>query len=638
MMETGKNLQPVESLAIKSPFEREDQLKEIHGTGNGNSNTPPSFPCSRISPDLLESHYLQLKGSALTDEVIMERGYLTILRATKLKDKGFSNSQGGPPGLLLPVHAPDGSQALCQFRPDNPRTNSRGKKVKYETPAKAGLRIDVPPRCRAKLGDPGTRLWITEGIKKGDALASAGECAIGLLGVYGFKHKNEFGVVTISADLDYIAWKGRDVYIAYDNDVMVNPQVKKAMETLSEHLKRKGASVYLVYIPLGDGNKVGVDDYLAGHTIEDLLAYAVQEDAKIAKAGAEFITLANRTIKPREWLLEGAIPRGYVTTIFGAGGLGKSLLALNLATLACIGGQRFMGLRFPLKGLNVLYVDFELEDNEQTRRAQEVASGLNLPDVPGNLTYVSPGTSLSRFLPQLKQEIQTRSIEFVVIDSFGASGTDGESVQDVVGLFTELKRLGVTILLLDHQSKMQAKEDYNQKTPFGSVYKENLSRSVFQLSRVEAHDNMMTLRLRHTKTNFGKFQDDLIFDMSFEGDKVLFTQSQVQPPEAREAELILNVIQALEADGRKVNQKALTEHFKGEIGEGRLRTLLNQGEGELWDSEPGERKEKLYKSKTSKPQTLCNRGSEVLENDCDDYEIPEEFFDEHPNYEGDDYE
>lgn len=120
------------------------------------------------------------------------------------------------------------------------------------------------------LGDPRTPMWITEGQKKSDALASHGLCAIALLGVWGFKGKNPFGGTTILADFDAIALDGRDVRLVFDSDVMTKPQVRQALDRLTEHLQRKGAHVTAVYLPHADGTKVGVDDYLLSHTVQEL--------------------------------------------------------------------------------------------------------------------------------------------------------------------------------------------------------------------------------------------------------------------------------------------------------------------------------------------------------------------------------
>jgi hypothetical protein len=91
------------------------------------------------------------------------------------------------------------------------------------------------------------------------------------LGVWGFKGRNQLGGVTFLADFDHITLKGRDVRIVFDSDVMTKPEVKQALNMLTEHLQRKSAHVSHVYLPAGPHGKQGVDDYFAaGHTIDDV--------------------------------------------------------------------------------------------------------------------------------------------------------------------------------------------------------------------------------------------------------------------------------------------------------------------------------------------------------------------------------
>ena len=160
------------------------------------------------------------------------------------------------------------------YRPDHPQPDAQGHVHKYLLPKEAGVRIDCPPRCQAWITDPARPLWITEGQKKADSLASHGAAVVDVLGVYGFKGKNPFGGVTVLADLDYIAFNaGREVRIVYDSDVMVNPKVRAALERLTEIVQRRGSVVRAVYLPHVHGAKVGVDDFLAaGHTLQDLEA------------------------------------------------------------------------------------------------------------------------------------------------------------------------------------------------------------------------------------------------------------------------------------------------------------------------------------------------------------------------------
>jgi hypothetical protein len=242
------------------------------------SNSQQNPFCIEI-PELFQRHFDELaKGSGISVDVIRERGYKTILGVVELQKLGFAKYQRKTPGLYLPVWTTEGKNSLCQYKPDTPRQNKKGKDLKYETPDDAGLRIDVPPRCREDLKNPNIRLWITEGIKKADALTSRSECAIDVLGVWGFKHKNEFKAPTISVDLDYIAFKDRTVFICFDSDVMTKRQVRQALDEITEVLKRKGATVCHVYLPSPDGKKVGVDDYLLNHSIDELLSHAVRPD------------------------------------------------------------------------------------------------------------------------------------------------------------------------------------------------------------------------------------------------------------------------------------------------------------------------------------------------------------------------
>jgi Domain of unknown function (DUF3854) len=226
---------------------------------------------------LLPQHLEQLtQRSGIASEVITARQYRSIAGPetySTLKPLGFSRLQARQtPGMLIPVWSTDGhvSPILYVYRPDEPRPGKNGRPCKYELPNGAGLRLDCPPRCRPMLQDPSIILWLTEGQKKGDALASHGVCVVDLLSVWAFKGKNPFGATTFLNDWDYIALQGREVRIVFDSDVMVNPWVRKALDRLKEHLQRKGAHVTAVYLPQEGGKKVGVDDYLLTHTVQDL--------------------------------------------------------------------------------------------------------------------------------------------------------------------------------------------------------------------------------------------------------------------------------------------------------------------------------------------------------------------------------
>jgi len=208
-----------------------------------------------------------LEESGIAPEIAAERGYRTAGRSGV--PEAFRRYQRRP-GLLVPMYSPDGTTTSHQLRPDAPRVRD-GKTVKYETAGGSRCIIDVHPRMRGAAGDAGAELWITEGVKKADALTSRGLCAVGLVGVWNWQRDGE-----LLPCWDHVALEGREVRVIFDSDVMVKPGVQLALERLVAALGARGARVQVVYLPdAEDGSKVGADDYLvAGGTVEDLRALA----------------------------------------------------------------------------------------------------------------------------------------------------------------------------------------------------------------------------------------------------------------------------------------------------------------------------------------------------------------------------
>lgn len=226
---------------------------------------------------LLDAHYDHLKSSAISDQVIVSRGYVSV--------GGLSVWQalGAPPlsrgakvdGIGFPIYrlgkSPPHSWVM---RPDKPRA-PKGKTIKYECAPSVPNCFDVLPQYHAALGDPNIPIWITEGAKKADALASAYGAAIVPInenGVWGFRSTNPMGGKAVISDFDEIAWNGRRVVLAFDSDVVRKPQVMAALRRLGAIIQTRGAAEVLVLLLPQTGNdKTGVDDFLAtGKTTQDL--------------------------------------------------------------------------------------------------------------------------------------------------------------------------------------------------------------------------------------------------------------------------------------------------------------------------------------------------------------------------------
>lgn len=216
-------------------------------------------------PYLSEAHRHMLEvESSIGESAIRQRGYYTCTDPAELVALGFSDAQAIVPTLVIPIWSIDGDVVSYQHRPDDPRIKD-GKPLKYESLPGKPPRLDIHPCARTLVGNPNIPAWIGEGVKTGDSGAVRGLAVITLPGVWSWRGKNVLGGITELADWEGIAIKGRVLYIAFDNDCMLKPEVRLALRRLAKFLRRRGAKDVLpVVIPsMVDGAKTGMDDYFA---------------------------------------------------------------------------------------------------------------------------------------------------------------------------------------------------------------------------------------------------------------------------------------------------------------------------------------------------------------------------------------
>lgn len=232
---------------------------------------------------LFPQHAELLRASAVPPELARARGYVTVDTKRRLEQLGVTRTGRNVPGLLVPLRRKDGSVWGYQYRPDTPRLRD-GKPVKYETPTGQRAGLDVPPGVGPRLDDPAVPLWITEGSRKADAAAAHGLACVSLAGVWSWRGTNPAGGRAALPEWHDVALNGRRVVLAFDSDVTCKAPVARALAALADYLRSKGAAVEYAHLP-GGGAKCGLDDYLAGHTVEELLAL-VSPDAPTVAAPA----------------------------------------------------------------------------------------------------------------------------------------------------------------------------------------------------------------------------------------------------------------------------------------------------------------------------------------------------------------
>ena len=82
--------------------------------------------------------------------------------------------------------------------------------------------------------------------------------------------------------------------------------------------------------------------------------------------------------------MEDLIPEKYPCFLYGDSGHGKSYVAATIGQ--CVArGDTFLGLK--TEQGRVLYLDWELDLEEQTRRGYEVAEGLGRSYIPSGFDY-----------------------------------------------------------------------------------------------------------------------------------------------------------------------------------------------------------------------------------------------------------
>jgi hypothetical protein len=246
----------------------------------------------------------------------------------------------------------------------------------------------------------------------------------------------------------------------------------------------------------------------------------------------------------REFIIPDLLPRYHPTTLYGWGGTAKSLIAVLLSMSVAGGREKFFDRDVAVHG-PVLYVDFELDADEQHRRVTQLAAGLET-EVPEDLLYVSAlGVRTHEAISFALEVCEEHRAVLAVLDSLGpAMVGDMAAAKDVIEFHNRyiapFREAGVTPLLIDHQARQQGGEGYQSKGAFGSAYKEHLSRSLIQVEAGDrnAQAGTLNVRLRHKKTNFGRLCDPFDVALSFSDEKITASVRELTPSDrAQEATL-----------------------------------------------------------------------------------------------------
>lgn len=235
------------------------------------------------------------------------------------------------------------------------------------------------------------------------------------------------------------------------------------------------------------------------------------------------------TAMPRE-IVKGLMWEGSPTLIFGPGGIGKSIIALNICS-AIHTGRDIAGLE--TEQGNVLYLDWETSADQTHRRNKSILESAGVdagawpdPDYPkaertGMMFYRFMAGPLMNEVKYLKEQVIKLGITTVCVDSAGpACGGEPESAEATLKFFEALRAIGpyekpLQALILAHVTHENKRT--GKSAPFGSVYWENMPRNVFELSSEQAANSSISdCALYHKKTNTGPLLSPTCFRLTWD--------------------------------------------------------------------------------------------------------------------------
>ncbi|CAG7667811.1 unnamed protein product [Allacma fusca] len=304
----------------------------------------------------------------------------------------------------------------------------------------------------------------------------------------------------------------------------------------------------------------------------------------------------------REWILPDWLPRGYVTAIYGDGGVGKSLLAQQLMT-ALATGSEFMGMRAaPCKIYALMCED---DEHELWRRQASINAyyGLDMKALENNLRIVSrvgennllmifnnsDSGQLTEFFNILLADIAAYGPDLIILDTaadlFGGNENNRPQVRQFIqtACGSLARETRGAVLLCAHPSEGGIQKGTGSG---GSTAWNNTVRSRWYLKRPEGSQFTKNHRvLARVKSNYSTTGNEQYLEWS-NGAFVHLNQLDFSPRIAsqtqgarndaerdRKTEVMLRLVESEALEGRLYTINQFSENFEGKYGFGSKRCI-----------------------------------------------------------------
>jgi DNA-binding transcriptional ArsR family regulator len=213
-------------------------------------------------------------------------------------------------------------------------------------------------------------------------------------------------------------------------------------------------------------------------------------------------------------LIDPIVLRNQPTVLFGEGESAKSLFVGVLALVMILPWKNNpLGLTCT-ESVIPLVLDWETAGDEYGWRLGRITRGMGLPDV--EVPYRRCALSLADDIERISKLVAEHKAGCIIVDSIaGAAGGDINTAETAIRMFTALRQLNTSSILVAHTSK-----DENRKPSiFGSVFFTNYARQVWLVKKESADDDdHIRIGLFHKKHNNTKPSPPLGFQFDFNPD------------------------------------------------------------------------------------------------------------------------
>lgn len=215
-------------------------------------------------------------------------------------------------------------------------------------------------------------------------------------------------------------------------------------------------------------------------------------------------------------LILGRLP----TMFFGAGGEGKSWMALAVAAAIQSGRADILGMA-PTTTRTVAYCDWEMDAWAHRERFHALL-GDPMPEV----IYVKCRGAIWDEVDRLQRIFRDRGVGYAVIDSVGMAcgGVPIETSEAAQRFNDAVSRLEVGTLQVAHRTKGEGSEEH----PFGSIFWHNNARATWLVKKQqEITASSFVVGLFNKKSNTGPIAAPMAFEIDFGGERVRISRRGV---------------------------------------------------------------------------------------------------------------